>query len=150
MIRILIKRLRDGQELTGQASTIEEAEKTRSFYEKQKDDYEIEFIDENEYDRDRKMSELIQRRDAILKATDWLFMSDVKTEQKHRRIYMEYRQYLRDLPSLIGNKDVIGIEEFPHYLRRKHPEEFMDGGDNKVILHRFMYYYKNNNVGLFD
>jgi len=103
---------------------------------------EVEYIDDDQYDRKRKMESLIKRRDLILKSTDWLFMSDVKTDQKHRRMYMQYRQYLRDLPALIGQKDMIGIEEFPHWLRRNHPEEFMDGGNNEVILHRFMYYYK--------
>jgi hypothetical protein len=83
-----------------------------------------------------------RERDAILKATDWLFMSDVVTPQKHRRIYVEYRKYLRDVTIPMRKHPDMKLEQFEHYLRRKHPEEFMDGGDHKVIIHRFTYYYK--------
>ncbi len=83
-----------------------------------------------------------RERDKILKATDWLFMSDVVTPQKHRRIYVEYRKYLRDVTIPMRKHPDMKLEEFEHYLRRKHPEEFMDGGDHKVIIHRFTYYYK--------
>ena len=83
-----------------------------------------------------------RERDKILKATDWLFMSDVVTPQKHRRIYVEYWKYLRDVTIPMRKHPDMKLEEFEHYLRRKHPEEFMDGGDHKVIIHRFTYYYK--------
>ena len=141
MTRVIITRS-DGQVYSGNFPSIEEAESWVSSHKGKGDNYDTEYIDDDQYDRKRKMSQLIDRRDLILKSTDWLFMSDVKTDQKHRRMYMQYRQYLRDLPALIGQKDMIGIEEFPHWLRRNHPEEFMDGGNNEVILHRFMYYYK--------
>lgn len=83
-----------------------------------------------------------RERDEILKATDWLFMSDVVTPQKHRKIYVEYRKYLRDVTIPMRKHPDMKLEQFEHYLRRKHPEEFMDGGDHKVIIHRFTYYYK--------
>ncbi len=83
-----------------------------------------------------------RERDKILQATDWLFMSDVVTPQKHRRIYVEYRKYLRDVTIPMRKHPDMKLEEFEHYLRRKHPEEFMDGGDHKIIIHRFTYYYK--------
>jgi len=90
-----------------------------------------------------KLQNIRGERDQILKATDWLFMSDVPTPQKHRRIYMQYRQTLRDITEAIRKSpDTVKIETFEHWLRRKHPEEFMDGGDAKVIIHRFTYYYK--------
>ena len=90
-----------------------------------------------------KLEDIRRQRDRILAATDWLFISDVPTPQKARKIYMQYRQYLRNITSDIKRSpDTVKIEDFEHFLRRKHPEEFMDGGDNEVIIHRFTYYYK--------
>lgn len=91
-----------------------------------------------------KLQAIRGERDRILKATDWLFISDVPTPQKAKKIYMEYRQYLRDITSDIKRSpETVKIEDFAHFLRRKHPEEFMDGGDNEVIIHRFTYYYRS-------
>jgi len=90
-----------------------------------------------------KLEDIRRQRDRILAATDWLFISDVPTPQKARKIYMQYRQYLRNITSdMKRSPDTVKIEDFEHFLRRKHPEEFMDGGDNEVIIHRFTYYYK--------
>ncbi len=106
-------------------------------------EYKVEYIEEHLHDRDNKIKELIKRRDLILKSTDWLFIADVPTPQKHKKIFMEYRQLMRDLPRILSkSKDVIKIEEFEVWLRRLHPEEFMDGGDADTIIHRFTYYYK--------
>jgi len=108
-------------------------------------EYKVEYIEEHLHDRDNKIKELVKRRDLILKSTDWLFIADVPTPQKHKKIFMEYRQVMRDLPAnLRRSNDVIVIEEFEHYLRRKYPEEFMDGGDADTIIHRFTYYYKES------
>jgi len=91
-----------------------------------------------------KLEDIRRQRDRILAATDWLFISDVPTPQKDRRIYMQYRQYLRDITSdMKRSPDTVKVEDFEHFLRRKYPEEFMDGGRNKVIIHRFTYYYRS-------
>ena len=91
-----------------------------------------------------KLEDIRRQRDRILAATDWLFISDVPTPQKARKIYMQYRQYLRNITSdMKRSPDTVKIEDFEHFLRRKHPEEFMDGGDNEVIIHRFTYYYRS-------
>lgn len=88
------------------------------------------------------LDNLRQRRDSILKATDWLFMSDVIVEKKARKIYMEYRQYLRDRPNKIRNEEEIYIEKLRSYMKREYPEEFLDGGRAEKILSRFYYYIK--------
>ena len=137
MIRVIIA---EGKFL-GRFDTIEEAEAWANKH-KANDGTNVEFIEEDLHDRDNKMAQLIRKRDQILCATDWLFMSDVKVEQKHRKMYLIYRQLLRDAPQRIGDKDAIQIEEFDHWLKRNHPEEFMDGGKSKKILHRFYYYVK--------
>ncbi len=86
------------------------------------------------------MKQLIKKRDSILCATDWLFIADVIVPQDHRKMYIKYRQYLRDLPKKLGNSEVIEIEHFSNWLRRLHPEEFMDGGESKKIISKFLYY----------
>ena len=103
-------------------------------------EYTVEYIDEALHDRENKKEALRKERDRILCATDWLFMSDVKVDQKHRKLYMQYRQYLRDLPRRLGDAAEIKIEPFEHWLRRLHPEEFMDGGDQEKIIKKFKYY----------
>lgn len=79
-------------------------------------------------------------RNAILCATDWLMLPDVRLDQKHRKLYVTYRQYLRDCPR--GNL-TYRIEEFSHWLRRNHPEEFMDGGESELIIKRFKTYIED-------
>lgn len=103
-------------------------------------DYIVEYIDEDLYDRENKLERLIKERDNILCKTDWLFIADVKVDQKHRKLYMTYRQYLRDLPKKIGNSEAIKIESFENWLRRLYPEEFMDGGEQEEIIKKFKYY----------
>ena len=85
---------------------------------------------------------LVEKRDKILVATDWLFLSDVNFDQKHRGMYMVYRQYLRELPQKIKPNVVTVMETFEAYARRNNPEEFMDGGNGQKIIDRFMYYVK--------
>jgi hypothetical protein len=82
---------------------------------------------------------LREERNKILCATDWLFISDVSIPQKHRKAYAEYRTYLRDITKS-KNDSNLSIEEFEHWLRRKHPEEFMDGGKGDQIIKRFKVY----------
>ena len=82
---------------------------------------------------------LREERNKILCATDWLFISDVSIPQKHRKAYAEYRAYLRDITKSANNSKVV-IEDFEHWLRRKHPEEFMDGGKGDQIIKRFKTY----------
>lgn len=103
-------------------------------------EYTVEYIEEHLYGREEKWKQMIQKRDNILCKTDWLFIADVIVDQKHRKMYMTYRQLLRDMPKRIGNSDVIEIESFEHWLRRLHPEEFMDGGKSEKIIKKFNYY----------
>ena len=99
-------------------------------------DYEvvIEHIDPDLYDRDNQVKKLIEKRDQMLCATDYLFISDVKVEQKHRRMYLTYRQYLRDLPSTFHKDRKLFFESFRDWLMRNHSEEFKDGGRNEIII----------------
>lgn len=106
-------------------------------------EYTVEYIEEHLHNREEKMKELIKKRDKILCATDWLFISDVIVPQDHRKKYMIYRQYLRDLPRKLGKSEVIEIEPFENWLRRNHPEEFMDGGEKDKIINKFNYYLEN-------
>ena len=108
------------------------------------EDYEIviEDLDDVEINRATKIRDLKQKRDHILCATDWLFLPDVKVDQKHRRIYIEYRQLLRDFPQNLRPKSAVSFEEFEHWLRRKYPEEFMDGGKSQKIIEKFKHYIK--------
>lgn len=80
---------------------------------------------------------LRKERNDILCKTDWLLLPDVKVDQKHRRMYVEYRQLLRDLPRKIGDYSEVKIETFPNWLRRNYPEEFMDGGKAEKIIKVF-------------
>ena len=137
MIRVIIA----GGKYSGSFKTLEEAE-TWANKHHANDGTNVEIIEEHLHDRDNKLKQLIEKRDQILCATDWLFMSDVKVDQKYRRMYLTYRQMLRDVPQKLKNNEVIQFEEFDHWLRRNHPEEFMDGGKNEQILHRFYYYVK--------
>ena len=105
-------------------------------------DYTIEDLDTLEHNRGEKIAAMKKERDGILCATDWLFISDVKVDQKHRKMYMEYRQLLRDLPQKLKPKGSFHIEEFEKWVRRNHPEEFMDGGKGQKIVQKFNYYVK--------
>jgi hypothetical protein len=86
-----------------------------------------------------EFEKLVEKRNKILCATDWLFISDVSIPQKHRKAYAEYRTYLRDITKSTNDSN-LSIEEFEHWLRRKHPEEFMDGGNSEQIIKRFKAY----------
>lgn len=110
-----------------------------------KGEYEVVFDDTDfiEISRKDKIKMMIDKRDKMLCATDWLFLPDVKIEPKHRKIYMDYRQYLRDLPQKLNKSKGIRIEPFENYLRRLHPEEFLDGGKGQKIIYKFMYYIKD-------
>lgn len=106
-------------------------------------DYTVEYIDEALHDRENKMDRLRRERNNILCKTDWLFMPDVKVEQVDRKKYIEYRQLLRDLPKRLGEYSEIKIETFSEWLRRKYPEEFMDGGKAKRLIKKFNAYLEN-------
>lgn len=73
--------------------------------------------------------------EGILNATDWLFISDNPVPTSYRTHYKNYRQYLRDA-DLSAEK----LEMFDHYLRRLHPELFMDGGEGAKIIAKFNAY----------
>jgi hypothetical protein len=107
-------------------------------------DYKV--INDIDHNRKQKIAALKDKRDAILCATDWIFLPDLKFDQKHRRIYMEYRQVLRDVPQNLRKDKPVTFESFDHWVKRKHPEEFMDGGNGQKIIYRFKYYYKKHGV----
>ena len=109
-------------------------------------DYTIE-IYEMQADGSKKPEEIVDpmvilrnQRNNILCKTDWLFISDVKIDQKWRKKYVEYRDYLRNLPKRVNEKQNIYLEPFAHWLRRNYPEEFMDGGDAEEIVKKFNTY----------
>lgn len=130
---------KNGSPYKGTFDTQEEAEKwvKKHSINRSEQEYEVEYIQQHLDDRESKMKHLRAKRNHILDKTDWLFVSDFRTKTKHRKIYMEYRAYLKDLPKIIGKEGVIGMEEFDHFLRRKYPEEFMDGGDSDIIMKHF-------------
>lgn len=103
---------------------------------------EVEYVEEHLDNRAGKFKALRKQRDSILCATDWLFVADAKIDPKWRKMYMIYRQYLRDLPSKIGSRGNIAMESFEHWIKRNHPEEFMDGGKGQEIIKKFKYYIK--------
>jgi hypothetical protein len=70
----------------------------------------------------------------ILKNTDWLFISDVPIEQNDRKMYREYRQHLRNLR--LTSK----LETFEEWLRRTHPEKFMEGKRGPELVKKFNTY----------
>lgn len=99
------------------------------------------WVEENHKDAEVKYEEVFSdkiriERDKILKGTDWLFMSDVPLEKKHRTTFRNYRQYLRDLKQKKAGK----LLQFEQWLRVKHPEEFLDGGEGVVMVKKFNYY----------
>lgn len=105
-------------------------------------DYTVEYIEEHLYNRQQKWEQLLQQRDQILCATDWLFIADVMIDQRHRKIYMEYRQYLRDIPQKTKQTDVIQIESFGQFARRNYPQNFLEGRDGEKMVKKFMRYVK--------
>lgn len=106
-------------------------------------DFTVEYLQEDTESREYKLNELKQRRNKILKDTDWLFISDASVDTKHRKYYKEYRQYLREVPKTIGNSQVFDFEKFDHWLRRNYPEEFMDGGKADNIIKVFNAYLED-------
>lgn len=103
-------------------------------------DFKVEYLEEDLETREYKLSQLRKERDKILKNTDWLFISDVDIDTKHRKFYKEYRHYLRNLTKTIGKAEVFNFEKFDHWLRRNYPEQFMDGGKADIIIKKFNYY----------
>lgn len=104
--------------------------------------YKVEYIEEYSYNVKNKLRALRIERNKILCATDWLMLPDVKLDQRHRKMYIEYRSYLRDLPNNYRDGNEISVEMFEHWLRRKYPQEYMDGGDSKKIISMFNSYIK--------
>lgn len=144
MIKVIIKT--NSQQYSASFSTQEEAEAWVKKHKGVTEESIIEYVNEHEYDRDRKMADLRQDRDEKLLCTDWLMMPDVRYPQKHKKIYLEYRQYMRDITHLLQPTEAAVIEPFENWLRRKYPEEFLDGGESAKIIHRFTYYYSRYNL----
>jgi hypothetical protein len=132
---------KEGKSFKGIFETIEEAQEWVSNHKHAESDLSnVELIDEKMDNRVAKMQALRKQREHILFNTDWLMVADVRYPQKHRKAYIEYRQYLRDCPKLIGSEGMIRLEPFENWLRRKHPEEFLDGGEGMLIIKRFKHY----------
>lgn len=110
------------------------------YKQKLESDFTVEITKFDKDTRENKIKTLLHSRDYILTNTNWLFISDVKIEQKHRRYFLDYRNYLREIERTIGNSELIRLESFNHWLRRNHPEEFMDGGKSEKIINKFTKY----------
>ena len=61
---------------------------------------------------DRAMSSLRQRRDALLKSSDWLMMSDSPIADK--TAWQTYRQELRDITDGLATVDDVNAVVFPN------------------------------------
>jgi hypothetical protein len=61
---------------------------------------------------DRAMSSLRQRRDALLKSSDWLMMSDSPIADKSA--WQTYRQELRDITDGLATVDDVNAVVFPN------------------------------------
>jgi hypothetical protein len=103
-------------------------------------DFKVEYLEDDLETREYKLNQLRKERNKILRNTDWLFISDVNIDTKHRKYYKEYRQYLRNITKTLGNSDKFNFEKFDHWLRRNYPEEFMDGGKSENIIKVFNAY----------
>ena len=60
---------------------------------------------------DRAMSSLRQRRDALLKSSDWVMMSDSPIADK--TAWQTYRQELRDITDGLASVDDVNAVVFP-------------------------------------
>jgi hypothetical protein len=88
-------------------------------------------------------SKLLQdKRDFILKSTDWVFISDNPIPTKHRSLYKKYRQHLRDYNLNLGTT----FETFSKWVRRVEPMEFLDGGKGEIMIKKFNYYLRYEDV----
>jgi hypothetical protein len=112
------------------------------FKQKFEADFKVEYIDNDKESKEYKIQQLREERDNILLSTDWLFVSDADVPTKGRNYYREYRKYLRNITKKADTTNDFSFEKFDHWLRRKYPEEFMDGGDSKNIIKKFNYYIK--------
>jgi hypothetical protein len=61
---------------------------------------------------DRAMSSLRQKRDALLKSSDWVMMSDSPIADK--TAWQTYRQELRDITEELSNVADVNAVEFPN------------------------------------
>jgi len=61
---------------------------------------------------DRAMSSLRQRRDALLKSSDWVMMSDSPIADK--TAWQTYRQELRDITDDLATVDDVNAVVFPN------------------------------------
>jgi hypothetical protein len=125
------------------ATLIEETEGPmgiKLYKQKLEADYIVEIIKFDKETRENRIASVLHERDIILTKTNWLFVSDVTVEQKHRKYFIEYRNYLREIEKTFGPSDIIKLEEFKHWLRRNYPEEFMDGGRSDRVINKFTKY----------
>ena len=63
------------------------------------------------WDNVRKM------RDDMLLRTDWSQISDAPIDTKTRKLYRDYRQYLRDVPKLFSRWEHVVIKTFAEYVK---------------------------------
>ena len=54
-----------------------------------------------------KQLEIKDSRYKYLNESDWIMLSDAPVSTEGRKLYREYRQYLRDLPSIWQNKQIL-------------------------------------------
>jgi hypothetical protein len=134
MIKVIVA----GGKFSAKFKTLEEAEE---WVAKKHPDKEVEYIDSTLSERENKVEVASKKIDHILCKTDWLFVSDVKIDKKHRKIYVEYREFLRQARKGWQNIDHrVFIEEFDNWSRRNYPELFMEGGSGPKMVKKFNYY----------
>ena len=85
-------------------------------------DYKISIIEDEIELLKERYEKFIEKRDSILKDTDWTQLSDTFIKKpKLKKMYREYRQYLRDLPLGVDPKieKNLTIATFEEFLRNK-------------------------------
>jgi len=85
-------------------------------------EYEVEYIklEEDYRESEKRFREIRAERDELLRNTDYTQLADAPMDSKTKKLYREYRDYLRRLPSLLDDKVVLkyNIKSF---------KEFVDG-----------------------
>ena len=70
----------------------------------------IEYINEKKIQADECFKKIREERDELLKNTDYTQLADAPMESKEKKIYREYRHYLRQLPSLLDDIVVLNYK----------------------------------------
>lgn len=81
-------------------------------------EYKVTIVEDEAQLLKERYEKFIDNRNKVLKSTDWTQLADTLiTKPKLKRVYREYRQYLRDLPRNVdpraeGSLKITTFEEF--------------------------------------